>query len=72
MPIYSGPGNANPIILVSFNRTAVGTSRGLRGVMKFEKGCGGFYTDFEGEFVSPNYPGLNSENKEIFCNWYDI
>ena len=70
MPVYSRSENANPIILLSFNRTDVGISRGLRGEYFITKNCGGFFTDFVGEFTSPNYP--SDLGAEVFCNWYDI
>ena len=59
--------NQNPTVLFNFNRTIAGQSKGLRGEY-FIQNCGGFFTDFEGEFTSPNYP--NTYETDTFCNWY--
>lgn len=44
-----------------------GQSKGLRGEY-FIQNCGGYFTDIEGEFTSPNYP--SSYPTDTFCNWY--
>lgn len=66
IPIYSLSDSVNPVLLLSFNRTETGTSKGLQGDYVIQN-CGGGFVDFEGEFTSPNYP--NDLGTEVFCNW---
>lgn len=67
-PIYRYPEDQqNPLLVLNFNRTKAGTSRGLKG-QYFIQDCGGLFDDVEGEFTSLNYP--NSYSEGTYCSWF--